>query len=201
MSANAHPHEPRMDRRVRRTRDRLGDALVQLIHEKPFDAITVEEVLARADVSRSTFYEHFRDKQDLLLSDADEFFAWMASRLERDGERSDRLAPVREFFEHVGEMGDFRAALVASGKFDELMRLAHGHFALGIERRLAAHPRGRGVAAESRAALGNALAGAMLSLLSWWLGRGTPEPAAALDATFHALAWGGVDARQRASKQ
>lgn len=38
------------------TRDLLGDALVDLMHEKPFAAITVQQVIDRADVGRSTFY-------------------------------------------------------------------------------------------------------------------------------------------------
>jgi AcrR family transcriptional regulator len=69
---------------VRRTRDALGDALVALITERPFDAITVQDVLDRAGVSRSTFYTHYRDKNDLLLSDVEEFW----DRLVRTGVRS-----------------------------------------------------------------------------------------------------------------
>lgn len=56
------------DRRVRRTRRLLHGALASLIHEKPIDAIGVKEILARADVGRSTFYAHFRDKAALLAS-------------------------------------------------------------------------------------------------------------------------------------
>src|SRR4051794_24642300 len=82
------------DRRVRRTRDRLGDALVELLIQKPFDDITVQEVLDRAGVSRSTFYTHFRDKNDLFLSDSDEFLEGMATALSRFGDKSERVAPV-----------------------------------------------------------------------------------------------------------
>lgn len=56
------------DRRVRRTRSVLHRALASLIHEKPYEAIVVKEILARADVGRSTFYAHFRDKNALLAS-------------------------------------------------------------------------------------------------------------------------------------
>lgn len=56
------------DRRVQRTRERLHGALASLIHEKPYEGIVVKEILARANVGRSTFYAHFRDKQDLLES-------------------------------------------------------------------------------------------------------------------------------------
>ena len=50
------------DKRIRRTRDTLGDALVELIQEKPFDEITVQQILDRAGVGRSTFYEHYATK-------------------------------------------------------------------------------------------------------------------------------------------
>jgi len=193
MSRNTKPIQPRMDRRVRRTRDVLGDALVQLVQEKPFDAITVQEVLARAGVSRSTFYTHFSDKDDLLLSDADEFFASMAGRLARCEESSERVAPVREFFAHVAEARPFLAALTASGKSDDLWKLAQGHFARGIEQRLATLPRSRPLGPAQRAAQSHALAGAMLSLLSWWLARGTPESPEELDELFHGLVWSGVN--------
>ena len=56
------------DRRVRKTDARLHDALISLIHDKSYDAIAVRDILDRADVGRSTFYAHFRDKNDLLTS-------------------------------------------------------------------------------------------------------------------------------------
>ena len=53
----------KLDERVRRTHQRLGSALVSLIQEKSIDDVTVQEVLDRASVGRSTFYLHFRDKR------------------------------------------------------------------------------------------------------------------------------------------
>ncbi len=89
------------DRRVRRTRDKLGDALVELLVQKPFDEITVQDVLDRAGVSRSTFYSHFSDKNDLFFSDSDEFLEGMATALSRFGDKSERVAPVQELFAHI----------------------------------------------------------------------------------------------------
>src|SRR3954463_13974337 len=91
------------DLRVRRTRDRLGDALVELLLQKSFDEVTVQEILDRAGVSRSTFYTHFRDTNDLFLSDVDDFFEGMATALSRGGSKSKRVAPVQELFAHIGE--------------------------------------------------------------------------------------------------
>ena len=94
----------KLDARVRRTRDALGDALDRLMLEKPFDDITIQEVLDRAGVARSTFYTHFSDKDDLLLSDAAEFFEGVAMSLSMHGDESDRVFPVQVFFDHVGDM-------------------------------------------------------------------------------------------------
>src|SRR5262245_58636567 len=61
------------DRRIRRTRERLGAALIALLEEdKPIDQVTIREVLDRADVGRSTFYLHYRDTDDLLVSQFEE---------------------------------------------------------------------------------------------------------------------------------
>jgi AcrR family transcriptional regulator len=60
--------KPAKDRRIQKTEYLLREALASLIREKPFDSIVVKEILARANVGRSTFYTHFRDKDDLLVS-------------------------------------------------------------------------------------------------------------------------------------
>jgi len=56
------------DRRIQRTRQLLQDALIALILEKGFEAVTVQDIIDRANVGRSTFYAHFQDKEDLFLS-------------------------------------------------------------------------------------------------------------------------------------
>lgn len=56
------------DRRIERTEKTLREALASLIAEKPYDSIAIKEILDRANVGRSTFYTHFRDKDDLLVS-------------------------------------------------------------------------------------------------------------------------------------
>ena len=58
----------RPDRRVSRTRRALKEALTDLILEKGYEAVTVQEIIDRADVGRSTFYSHFLDKDDLLMA-------------------------------------------------------------------------------------------------------------------------------------
>ncbi len=55
-----------LDRRVLRTRAAIRQALVELIEEKGFDALTVQDIASRADINRGTFYLHYHDKFDLL---------------------------------------------------------------------------------------------------------------------------------------
>ena len=58
----------RPDRRVSKTRKALKEALTDLILEKGYEGVTVQDVIDRADVGRSTFYAHFVDKDDLLMA-------------------------------------------------------------------------------------------------------------------------------------
>lgn len=60
-----------LDRRVRRTRHALEQALISLILEKGYDAVTIEDITNRADLGRTTFYLHFKDKEDLLMQTID----------------------------------------------------------------------------------------------------------------------------------
>ena len=61
----------REDRRVQRTRELLRGALFSLIREKGFEVLTVQDIIDRANVGRATFYAHFDNKEDLLLSGFD----------------------------------------------------------------------------------------------------------------------------------
>src|SRR5579862_660329 len=80
----------RPDKRAHRTRQRLGIALVELMQEKSIDEVSVQEVLDRAAVGRSTFYLHFNDKNDLLLSQLEMFLNTMSSMLILNNEKSHR---------------------------------------------------------------------------------------------------------------
>ena len=178
------------DARVRFTREVLGDALVALMHEWPFEQITVQDILDRAGIGRTTFYTHYAGKQDLLLSDVEEFLEGMSSYLDRCEAPAQRLAPVQELFNHLADMTTFYKALNASGKLTEIRELGISSFARSIERRLAIS----WVTARSPElrVTSQALAGALFALLDGWMfepGRLSPEEA---DALFHRLAWNGA---------
>lgn len=69
------------DRRTRRTRRSLSDALVGLVLERGYAAITVEDITERADVARATFYSHYRDKDDLFTKVTSEMLEDLDGRL------------------------------------------------------------------------------------------------------------------------
>ena len=134
--ASAKSIKRRPYRRVRRTRDRLGQALRKLMEERSLEKISVQDVIELAGVSRSAFYAHYDDKVDLLLSDMDEFLERMAMLLMVRNEQSNRIAPVHEFFSHVGESVEIRGALARSDRLQDFFDLAVEHFARGVEARL-----------------------------------------------------------------
>ena len=56
----------REDRRIQRTRQLLKQASIEVMQEKGFPATSIQEIAARANVNRGTFYDHFADKYALV---------------------------------------------------------------------------------------------------------------------------------------
>lgn len=188
------PAQVQVDRRVGRTRARFSTSLHELMRRKPIAQITVQEIIEHARVSRSAFYAHYTDKVDLLVTDLDRFLQYVATYLSRTGERSERLLPVVELLSHVREAHEIPAALGRSGFMQDFLELAREHFARGIERRLQELPRAHGLHPLQRSALGQALAGAFVAQLDWWLRARQPLSPEQMDRDFHQLAWSGIPA-------
>ena len=137
-----------------------------------------------------------------LLSDMDEFLERMAMLLVVRSEQSNRIAPVHEFFAHVGEAEEIRGALARSERLQDFFDLALEHFARGIELRLRQlaerektqpqRPRDGSTAVASSDLVAHALAGAFIGFLNSWLRNGRPLSAKAMDTLFHRFAWAGI---------
>lgn len=180
-SARATPNKSRAVVRRHRQREAksqgaLRAAMAQLLGEQPFATITVQQLLARAGIGRTTFYAHFQDKDDLLLASFTGMLDMMTASLADDPPAARRLLPVREFFAHVADAAPVMASLRDTPQWSSMWSLAGAHFARAVEPRA-----GSPLAARF-------LAGAMMELLQWWLSRTPRPPAAAMDAQFHALA-------------
>lgn len=170
----------REDRRVRRTRRMLRDALLALIEEKGYDQVTVQDILDRADLSRATFYSHFRDKDDLLVSGFAELretlreamVAFARGESEHAGQV---LAPSHALFEHVAEhrglyrmlVGSRAGTLVLRHVRAELNGLVREHFEDVIARRSVVPTVPVEVIVEHTV-------GALLGVVTWWLDSATP---------------------------
>lgn len=180
------------DRRIEHTRNRLGNALIALIQEKSIDEVTVLDVLDRAGVGRSTFYVHYRDKDDLFLSELEQGLEMWTTALSLRQEKSNRVAPVAEYFAHVASAKRLYRALVNSGRIEAYFELAQGYFARGIEQRIKQSTDLRSPHQDELTACSNAFAGGLLSLLRWWLDRGAKESPRAMDEIFHRMVWKGL---------
>lgn len=173
------------DPRVRRSVRALGHALVELLHERDFDAITVQDVLDRAGVGRTTFYAHYRNKEDVLFSGLESVIGMFAERLDRPS-ITQRLLPVTEFLGHIAEVDQFLGALRRSGKFDEMMSLMMDYMARLIEKRIVPAPGAQPTVPPQL--LARMLAAAFVEMLRWWTEQSARASPAQMDATFHALA-------------
>ncbi len=156
------------------------------------DEVTVREVLDRAGVGRSTFYVHYSDKDDLFLSVLEQGLEMWTTTLSRQQEKSNRVAPVAEFFAHVASAKRLYRALVNSGRIEAFFELAQGYFARGIEQRIKGSTDLRNPHQDELTACSNAIAGGLLSLLRWWLDRGAKESPRAMDEIFHRMVYRGL---------
>ncbi|MFJ8931982.1 TetR/AcrR family transcriptional regulator [Streptomyces sp. NPDC102364] len=107
------------DRRTRRTRRALGGALVELVLERGFGALTVEDITERADVARATFYSHFTGKDDLFARVTADLLEELDRRLEpamADSAVGFTGKPLLAMLRHVSdERAAYRAVLRGEG--------------------------------------------------------------------------------------
>jgi AcrR family transcriptional regulator len=178
----AQPTDPR----VLRSRQALGDALVDLLHEQRFDDITVQAILDRAGVGRATFYAHYRNKEDVLHSGVEQLFVFLGGVLDRSSSAGTRLVPVSEFLEHIREADVFVTSLRASGRLDEVSELTVAFVADMIKRRIV--PSDGAIATISPTLLSRMLAAAFMEMFRWWIEQPARETPERMDAIFHALA-------------
>ncbi|ABF42664.1 transcriptional regulator, TetR family [Candidatus Koribacter versatilis Ellin345] len=181
------------DARIRRTHERLGLALIELILDNPIDTVTVQDVLDRAGVGRSTFYLHYRDKDDLLWTQLEQFFEIMSNLLDSKKEVSRRVLPVREMLEHVGIENKIYRALADSGRLHDFFDLAQQYFARSIEKRLSGYRKLLNISGDELTARANALAGSYLALMRWWIDSKGKLPPQAVDDLFHGMVWKGLE--------
>ncbi|HZS44878.1 MAG TPA: TetR/AcrR family transcriptional regulator [Blastocatellia bacterium] len=175
------------DRRSSKTRQSLHESLRELILEKRYDSITVQEVIDRADVGRATFYAHFRDKDDLFLSDWEQFLDHFAQAINFKNVSSGRFVPMREFFQHLQEVHNFYLALCRSRKTDLIFKIGLDYLAKGIEKKLAAVLPAPAQSSVPVPVLAHYLSNEVFGNLRWWLDHNMPYTPERMDEIFHEI--------------
>ena len=188
----------RIDRRVQRTRQLLSSALMSLIVEKGYDSVTVQDIIDRANLGRSTFYAHYQDKEDLLLSGIDEVvhsLIWgdeASSKNERGKEVTRRILSTEPIFRHAQEEFRLHTAIFGGRGMDVMIKEIQYHLCSHIEEQInQLLPEGETPLVEL-SVISNYLAGALLTLLVWWLENNMPYPPERMDALFQELSMPGV---------
>jgi AcrR family transcriptional regulator len=178
-----------LDRRVRRTRKLLHDAFISLTIEKGYEKTTIQDILDRADVGRSTFYAHYRDKAALLTTSFDD----MHEQLQR-------------------QLADMPAATPIDVALPAALLFEHAYRNQRVYRALCGHQGGAVVQRHLRALIGDLLrehlrpefsgsdtevpadiaaefyTSAALGLLVWWIAHDFCNGPTWLAATYRALA-------------
>jgi Transcriptional regulator len=179
------------DRRIQRTRGLLQKALIELIGERGYDAITIQDIVDRANVGRTTFYKHYNSREDLFMSCHEtivsDFHLSSLHPLSKEELLSPDIPPQMIFaFQHLEER---RARLypVFQGKDSQLiLRQIRDRSAQEIEANLRAAFREK----ESIIPLdmlANYLVGAQIALVQWWLEKRRSHTPEKLAQTFHRL--------------
>jgi AcrR family transcriptional regulator len=164
----------RRDRRIDRTQQLLRGALRSLIQEKGFEALTVQEIIDRANIGRATFYSHFDNKDDLLASGFEDLRASLQARqrdaFSRGHTIEDRLFGFsQEVFAHTNEYREAFRAMVGQRSGAVVQRLLHKLLVELIRedvRRTVVRADSSPVQTE---ALVHFITGALVGVLMWWL--------------------------------
>lgn len=103
------------DRRIEKTQSAIFTAFIELLQKKRYSAITVQEIIDRANIGRTTFYAHFPTKDDLLFASVDHMLLSMNSVL-----GGNFFLPSKEFFAHIKENNRLIKGLMSSETNDVL---------------------------------------------------------------------------------
>jgi len=181
------------DRRVQRTRDLLQKALLDLIGERGYDAITIQDIVDRANVARTTFYVHYSSKDDLLISCHEAIVSQFQSGLLylHPLSREDLLSPeappgLTAIYRHLEEVRGQLYPMFQGKDGPLILRRIRDLSAQAIEANL------RAAFAEADSTLpldvlATYLAGAQLALVHWWLEKRQPHTPENIAQTFHRL--------------
>jgi AcrR family transcriptional regulator len=198
MAENPIAPMDKIDPRIKRTRKLLGDALIALILEKGYAAITLKDITERADVAYITFFRHYRDKDELLAQRLQDTLSDLRARIAAAArEAQDQPAAQIEghvIFEHVRANADLYRILL-SGQGPPAVRQRTQELIASIFRETCEPLRHQDRLIPGEVAAQH-IAAALLALIDWWVAREMPYTSERmaqiyqrliLEATFDAL--------------
>jgi AcrR family transcriptional regulator len=184
-----------LDRRVQKTRQIIYEAFFELMKEKQYDKITVQEIIDRANVGRSTFYSHFVSKDELLENSIENLMSMLdlhLSYINNNGKR--RLIAVEEFFKHIKENNRLMRSLIKGKSADLFVDKVQTHLNKNIETQLSQQFTDAKDPTIPLPILINFISSTLISLLKWWLEnkmKYTPEQ---MEQYFHKLVTPSIEA-------
>jgi AcrR family transcriptional regulator len=182
------------DRRVLRTRKLLSEALFALILEQGYDSVTIQDITDRANLGRATFYLHYRDKEELLMTMLEGVFEDLldhASQFVKSEKSMPQLFPMFYIFHHAGEHSDLYRALFQAQVGQGIIWRMQDFLALRIQELTGIWDQ------ESPSSVPielwtNWLAGSFLGLVRWWLENDMPYPPEYMEQIFWQMSLPGV---------
>jgi len=180
-----------LDRRVSRTRTALYDAIVALMREKPYAEIGVQEIVERANVGRSTFYAHFRSKDELLTRSLERLRPIFEAgrQAQQQKPRIESCESTLALLRHVREHRD----MLVTAEGSPARRIIVEAIEAELTRFLAPYavPRSDHM---PRDLVLRFVTGTFVSVMSWWLDEQPQLSAEEADRFFHRLVDQGMPA-------
>jgi AcrR family transcriptional regulator len=150
-------------------------------------SITVQDVIDRANVGRSTFYAHYQDKEDLAVSSLEHMLDCLSEDFGQDASKGERFVYTVGLFQHVQEQHQLFKALVMGRGFDLFFEKGQAYLSKRVETQVRSLlPKGHKPQVPLPI-LSNHVAGALVTLLKWWLDNKMPYPPERMDEIFHQL--------------
>lgn len=163
------------DPRIRRTRRRLHQAVLALAEDRDLDTITVGDITTKADINRTTFYLHYRDKDDLVTQALDALFDEVTREDRAFADKHMRLspehvpAPIIALFRHLGERRELYRRLFVGGNaqsFAERLQLFEEMQFLRVWADMELTPAPSSPPTELRARMATSM---IRGAIDWWL--------------------------------
>jgi AcrR family transcriptional regulator len=182
------------DRRIQRTRKMLQDALLALILEKGYEAVTVQDVIDRANVGRSTFYAHFQDKESLLLSGFEHLRAEFEKHLLAASVTSNSPWELSlSMFQHAEGQRQLYKALAGKQGGNVVITYIQKYLTTYLSDHLKQELKKRKNPFPYEI-LSHSIASSFISLLTWWLDTDSSYSAAQMNEFYRQLVEPGVNA-------